>query len=624
MSSVIDFGIRISQKLTGDDAVAKLAKLEQGIGKQTDTIAKMENKLGSARKALTALMDGGASGKSVSIAAVDKMRESIAKLEGDIGKQKGGLGQMMAGLGDAKGAASAQTALQEAAAMAGPIAAVTAVVAGLVLALGVLTLSLARFSLESANAARTHGIVMTALTGSTLAAEANEDAIARVADSTALAKGQIQEIGNRLAVAGIDGQRFENTLQTISLATALLGASAGSHLEGIIEKSKAIGHFQFNDRQLKGLGISFGDLAAQLGMTAPAFKAAMKAGKVSVEQGVDAINTAISKRFGGGGAAMMLDFNVQVMKLHEHLSGLVKSVNIEPFLAAMKDLLSVFDRNTASGAVMHFMFTKVFDALFAGVAKIEPYAKAFFHGMLIATLLVYIGIVKLKRILEDTFGGSSILSGIDGITIAMYAGVAVMGIMLGVVALLTAAVIILAAVMLAPFLPVIAVMLVMYGAFKLGEAAVNSFAATIGGFTLPDLGASGTSMVDGLVNAVNAGADRFAAAMKGLGQSGMDALNSIFHFGSPSKAMEQRGEWIDEGGARGVEGGAMRKAMAGMASPADASGDASAKAGNRNAYISITVGGASKEERKSLLAEMTDALEAAGIMVGVGAEPEPA
>lgn len=625
MGSVIDFGIRISQKLTGDDAVGKLAKLEQNIGKSTSTIAKMEEKLGSARKALAALMDGGASGKGTNLAAVEKMRASIAKLEGDIGKKKGGLDGLMGGLGDAKGAASAQVALEEAAAMAGPVAAVAAVVAGLVLAIGALTLSLGQFSLAAANTARSEGIVMTAMAGSTGAAEANAAAIDRVADSTALARTQIVDIGKRLAVAGIDGQRFETTLATISTATALLGASAGAHLEGIIEKSKALGHFQFSDRQLKGLGISFGDLAAQVGMTEGSFKAAMKAGQISVEQGVDAINAAITKRFGGGGAALMLDFNVQITKLHEHLVGLVRDVNIEPFLAAMKDLLSVFDKNTVTGEALHFVFTKVFDGLFAAIAKVEPFAKAFFQGFVIAALLLYIAIVKVKRVLEETFGGSTLLAGIDGITVAMYAGAAAFGLMLGVVGLLTVAVLILAGAMLLPFLPVIAIALAMYAGFKLAEAAVDSLGGAFAGVQLPDLGGQGTAMVDGLVVAVENGADRFAAAMKNLALGGLGALNSIFHFGSPSKEMEQRGEWIDEGGAKGVENqGAMRRAMGGMASPVDVGAKSGKGDASRVAYITIQVGGASKEERKSLLAEMADALEEAGIMAGFGATPEPA
>lgn len=673
MGSVIDFGIRISQKLTGDDAVGKLAKLEQNIGKSTSTIAKMEEKLGSARKALAALMDGGSGGKSVNLAAVEKMRDTIAKLEGDLGKKKGGLEGLMGGLGDAKNAASAQKMATEAMAkmkeadaaakkmanamaknvaamkeadaaadplnqfaalktmatdavkLAGPLLAVAAALVAIVSAAVVGTFALAQFSLAAANTARSEGIVMTALAGSTVAAEANAAAIDRVADSTALARTQIVDIGKRLAVAGIDGQRFETTLATISTATALLGASAGAHLEGIIEKSKALGHFQFSDRQLKGLGISFGDLAAQVGMSEAAFKGAMKAGRISVEQGVDAINAAITKRFGGGGAALMLDFNVQITKLHEHLVGLVRDVNIEPFLVAMKDLLSVFDKNTVTGEALHFVFTKVFDGLFAAIAKVEPFAKAFFQGFVIAALLLYIAIVKVKRVLEETFGGSTLLAGIDGITVAMYAGAAVFGLMLGIVSALTVAVLVLAGAMLLPFLPVIAVLLAMYAGFRLGESAINSFAASVGGIALPDLSARGADMIAGLVNSIANGSSLFSAAMLALGQAGLQALNSIFHFGSPSKEMEQRGEWIDEGGAKGVENqGAMRRAMGGMASPVDVGAKGGKGDASRVAYITIQVGGASKEERKSLLAEMADALEEAGIMVGFGATPEPA
>lgn len=622
MANVIDFGIRIRQQMTGDDAVSKLAGIEKQIGKSTTSISAMEVKLGTARRALAALMDGGGSGKSSSLAAVDKMRDSIARLEGDLAKKRGGLGDMMGGLGDAKGAAGLQTSLQEIGELGGPIAAVTVVVLGLVLAIGILTVSLARFALESANAERTLRTVMSAMTGSTGAADANIAAIDRVADSTALARGQIEEIGKRLATAGIDGQRFENTLSSISLATALLGASAGSHLETIIERSKALGHFQFSDRQLKGLGISFGDLAAQVGMTEAKFKAAMKAGQVSVETGVDAINAAIAKRFGGGGAALMLDFNVQLVKLHDHLVGLTRDVNIEPFLIAMKDLLSVFDRNTVTGEALHFVFTKVFDGLFAAASAAEPYVKAFFQGIVIAALVTYIAIVQVKRALEEAFGGTA-LEGIDGMSLAINLGIAAFSALVAIVLLLVGAVLILAGAILLPFLPFLLLIIATYYGFQLASDACDAFTESASGIELPDLGQKGMDMIAGLLASIGNGSSLFESAMKALGEAGMNGLNSIFHFGSPSRAMIQRGQWIDEGGAQGVSGGAMARAMGGMASPADVKAPAAAKGAGSTVYITIDARGADKGMVDYMIDKLGDAFEGAAILVGAGPAPEP-
>lgn len=623
MPGVIDFSIRISQQISGDDAVGKLQKLEKQIARETNVIGAMESKLVSAKKRLTELMNG-SGGNSASIAAVDKMRASIAQLEGDLAKKKGGLGSLLGGLDGAKSGAGAQTAMAEMVAMSGPILAVAAAVMVLVTALAATAFALTSFALGAANAHRSTLLLMGALTGSTQAATENVAAIERVADSTALAKSQVEDIGKRLAIAGIDGQRFETTLGAISTATALLGESAGSHLEGIIEKSKALGHFQFSDRQLKGLGLSFADLAAQLNMTGPAFKAAMKAGQVSVEQGVDAINAAITTRFGAGSAGMMLDFNVQMMKAKEHLTALFKDINIEPFLKAMHDLLSLFDQSTDSGKAMHLILTKGFDALFAVIAKVEPFAKAFFQGVLIGALLIYIGVMKIKKALDDAFGGDT-ASSIDGITVAMYAGIAVMTIMTGIVLALTVAVVILAAAMLLPFAPVIVILAVMYGMFVLLEGAVDRVSDAFRAILLPDLAGSGTSMVDGLVNAVLGGQDRFAAAMKALGQAGMDGLNSIFHFGSPSKAMYQRGEWIDEGGAQGVEAqGAMSRAMGGMAKPSDARGSDGGKGAPQGpVYVTIDARGADKGMVDYMMAKLGDVFEGAAIIVGAAPEPEP-
>jgi tape measure domain-containing protein len=57
----------------------------------------------------------------------------------------------------------------------------------------------------------------------------------------------------------------------------------------------------------------------------------------------------------------------------------------------------------------------------------------------------------------------------------------------------------------------------------------------------------GPAVIDGFAKGLLAGVDKVAAAASKVADAVTNKLQSVFHFGSPSKFMEQRGEWISEG-----------------------------------------------------------------------------
>jgi tape measure domain-containing protein len=57
----------------------------------------------------------------------------------------------------------------------------------------------------------------------------------------------------------------------------------------------------------------------------------------------------------------------------------------------------------------------------------------------------------------------------------------------------------------------------------------------------------GPAIIDGLAKGLEAGVAKISAAAGKVARAVTDKLQSVFHFGSPSKFMEQRGEWISEG-----------------------------------------------------------------------------
>jgi len=647
---VIDFGIRITQKLAGDDALGKLQKLERQIGSGEKSLQALEARMqrmgrGDALKldeatgklrALEAQLAKMQSGPAVNVGAyqrltgqIENARNAITKLMGAQGRSQGALAGQIANsrarlgelgnsfsqlggknkLGELEELGERLKTFQEFGAAAGPI---VSAIMGIVTALTVVTgiavgaaAALTAFAFSAADAQRTLAITITTIAGSAAAGEEAVAAIERVANSSAVAKSQIEEIGKKLAIAEVSGERFETTLRTIADASAIFGASAAHHIESIIERSKALGKFQVQDRALRGLGVSFKQLAAEFGLTEAAFKAAMKAGKITVEQGIDAINAAVSKRLGGGSAALMLSFNVQLQKARERAAALFKDVNIEPFLVGLQNILSLLDQNTIVGKALHDFFTTTFNSLATAVSTYGPAVKEFLVGFAIGLVEAYIGLLLVKHAIEDAFGKSGLK--IDAVQLGIWAAQAAVYALAFSIGALAA----LFGVLVAVVGAVPATIYAVWSAFS----ALSTLAQDLG-----------KAIVDGLINGIRNGAALFGAALKSLGEQGLAALNSVFHFGSPAKAMIQRGEWIDEGGAEGVEKhGAMARAMGAMARPNDVGGaPATVSAGSTTIQIAQVVvqGGAGAGRR--FLSELADACEEAGISVGWGPTPEPA
>jgi len=279
-------------------------------------------------------------------------------------------------------------------------------------------------------------------------------------------------------------------------------------------------------------------------------------------------------------ARQLLALDVQAKKLKEHTANLFAGVNIEPFLRALKDVLSVFDETTSTGRALKILVTGIFDPIFAATEKYGPVVKAFFQGMVIGALLFGIAVLKIRNFFRETFG-SETKEGIDLITLATNAGVIVMGALVGALSGLALALGLVAGIAYAVIYPFVAF-------FEL-LGNLWDFASSI------DWSALGTSIVDGIIEGIQGGISKVGGAIVNLGKSAVASLESALGIGSPSKVFALQGMASAEGYAQGVEQGgptvdAAVGDMVGIPAASSPTGGAVANdnSGNRGP-ISITI-----------------------------------
>jgi hypothetical protein len=466
-----------------------------------------------------------------------------------------------------------------------------------------LAADLAKFAFESANAARAMGLLNTAAAGSAKESANLEAAIAHVAATTPLAKAKIAELGRALETAGFKGKSLADSLEAVAIVTSAMGDTAGGALDTLIKKmgeaKKEGGNLALTQKELANTGLDLKDVAKQLAqsmhISVAAAEAALKGGKVKLEDAVDAINKATKAKFGDTIAAQMLDLGVQFAKLKENIADLFAKIDLKPLLAALKDLLSFFDKGTATGQALRAVLTQVFSGIAKAIASALPYVKAFFKGALIAGLELYIVGLKIRNAIAEMFGGDSV-SKAEAMKKALQAGKVI------VYALATAFVYAGAVayfafmVASAPIRWLISIVMVAVGVVsKVGQA----FSRLAGWIRGVNLRGAASAMIDGLIGGISAKIGSVVATMKGLGLAAASALKSALGIASPSRVMIEAGKNTAGGFGAGVDKGtpdAQKNVVAlGDARPGAGKGANANGAGKSITFSNCTFDGTSED-----------------------------
>ena len=406
--------------------------------------------------------------------------------------------------------------------------------------------AIASKALSASDAARSEFLALQGtMKGDAAAALELQAAISQVAAGSALGREKVSDYATSLAKAKLSGGELQRALEAASIA----GSAGGDEIATAFLKDVA---------------------------------AAKAAG-----QSVDALSAKMKAQLGGVARAQLLSLGVQTKKLGENITEIFSGSNVEPFLLALEDSLSLVSQNTVIGQQFKEVITKAMDGFFAAAARVMPYVKEGFVGLAIVAVQLYIAYAKVRNAINEMIGPTDQAgASATGLSIALEAGQAVawtLVVVFGAIAAVVAA--------------VVAVVAIFYGMFlAIGAAGTWIGDQIVAGFksiASLDLSSIASGIIDGLINGITGSIGRVVAAMSKLGSSAISAMKAAIGMASPAKAFVEVGEdGIGEGVAVGTEKAEARvdDALGGLVNPADVKADAKAAragGGTRIAYFEI-------------------------------------
>ncbi len=630
---------------SADAARAKLAQMQAaaslgngkssnigGILAQREKIAAIEAKKAGAGENVTKLKGALPSLKakadvSEAKAAAEKLKETAESAKGTTasfkqlgaaaGETDGPLGNFVRTIGKFKAAGTA-----------GAILALVGIFIAIATAAVMAAVALTKFALASADASRSARLMADAASGVEKGGEGLSSVIDDVAMKSPLAREKITEMARAMEIARLRGRDMQNALEATATATAAVGDSAGQAFKSIAERSQFARRFLLTKADLEGTGVAFAEVAASLakamGISVQAATTLIQQGGVSVAKGLDAMNAAVQAKFGKTVAAQMLSIGTQFAKMREAFAMLFEGIDLEPFLEGLKSITGMFSQNTVMGATLKTLFQSIFNPLAESAGKVFPIIEAFIQGAVIATLLMYLGFLKVKAAISEALGGDS-ASQIDWVKTAMYAGGIAVAAMVGGVIGLTVAIIALVAVMLPltialslPFLLAIGMIgLVIYAFYKLYDA--------VAGIQAPDLSSFGMLAVQSIENGILSKIAGVGAAMKKVALAMLSALPSALVMHSPSVLLTNQSKMAVQSVVDPLEDGAepAGKAMAKLGGGRPDFSGAKGGAGGRGSRGVVFEKGAiefhgTREDMPVFMRMLTDAL---GTAAARSAEP---
>ncbi len=517
MSDKASFLIELTDGISGpvSSAQSALSKLEGQIKAETKTL-----------KILEAQMKRLQGSQSIDIAE----HKRLAGLIDGTKSKLAGLTNQYVGLAGQGGQAAEATGFlgQKLAALGGPTGIAIAVITALVAALAIVTVKLFEFAIAAADVKRSTLLAFEGLLGTAAAARDLDEAISSLRHHTAVTTDRLEDIGKTLAFAGLRGRELEKVLGALAKVEATVGQ------EGVNKFLKRI-----------------------------------RAGE-DYKKILDEIN---KKHLVDVGERQAAGFAIQLRDLKDDLADLFEDIDIEPFLAGLREVLMLFSDQTATGRALKEMITSIFSGLFKIISAVFPYIKAFIQGMVIGFLKVYIALRPIGRAIAEAFGGSPNAGLIDffvflGKAVA-YVGVAIAALAIVFGAVWAAMSFVVGLIIGAPLAIAAAWFALLAGLSAIWDALVNVFSGS---------GQVAYDFVMGLANGIASGASAVVSAAIGVAKGAIDAVKGALGIQSPSKVMMEMGLHTAEGFAGGVDSGSnnAQSSMSSMvAAPAAAGGGAS-------------------------------------------------
>lgn len=466
--------------------------------------------------------------------AIAAQGEKLEKLRGALSASGGQAGAFASSLlapvqGFTKLSASMGSAN---AAMVVGAAATAALVLGVVLlaaAAVAATIAVAAWAVGLADSARSAALsreALEAVNPELVALRGNIDAIA---GETGLATAEISGLAKSLADAKVSAEDMPDALRAAALAERALGKGGSAK-----------------------------------------FLADIKAGKVAVAD----LAAASTSKLGGIVAQQMRGLDAQALKFKANVSGIFGGLNIEPVLAGLEILVGLFDKSTAAGQAIKFLFEELFQPLIDQAKTAAIVLEAFALGFVIGLLKMYIAAKPTIKAISEffSFEDTSLEDVLNAVAVAAEYLAPVAAVLAAIVGGALVVAFAAGAAALALFYAPVALAIAAFGALVAGVSAAWDFLKGL------DFAAIGTAIIQGLVNGITGGASAVLSAITGAVQGAIDGAKRLLGIASPSKVFAEIGVNTSEGFAGGVEDGApeAQSAMAQMVSPASSASAAGA------------------------------------------------
>lgn len=195
---------------------------------------------------------------------------------------------------------------------------------------------------------------------------------------------KVHEYAKDLIQSGIEGQnRIEQTVKSVAMLQKVAGDDAANKIKGLIEESAKTkktqfwkggqGTFTVTREQLVGTGVTvdqvYEALAKRTKMGVAQVKQQMMMGRISADQGIDALNDVLERgKVGDTAREMVGDLGQAITEISDNFKKLLKDVDYKGFIKEMQGFARLFDPMTASGKVAKTVMTDVFNTIFK-VAK---------------------------------------------------------------------------------------------------------------------------------------------------------------------------------------------------------------------------------------------------------------
>jgi hypothetical protein len=347
-----------------------------------------------------------------------------------------------------------------------------------------------------------------------------QNAIDEIAARTPTARGELVKYTDELYRMGLRGTALTKTLEGVSLKHATQGAAAAHAFAG----------------WAAGVNLAGGS--------------------------VDKLVDRVKGRLGGIAQQQMKSLTVQTEKQKEAQDMLFTGVQMEKYLDAWKEVTDLMSQVTESGKALKFLMTTLLQPFIDSSTKGAGIVKRFFQVLIIGALEVTIVVLKLRKWFRETFGDKSQFKGLwEGEEASKRMKVALGG-LLGVLGLLTAALVVFAVKMSLVVIPVLWALVAPFLPFILAAVAVGAAIATlivywdelVKAFEDLDLFQAGVDLIKGLIKGL--------LSMSPLGPvvaiagSIIDAFKGEIESSSPSKVFMRIGATIPEGVAVGVDANA--------------------------------------------------------------------